>query len=248
MDEPILLNKPLGLTSLQALTAWRESHPQWRDVKMTYAGRLDPMAEGALLIIHGEALHRQKDYQRFTKKYEATVLFGVATDSFDVLGKIKHQTTAIVESQRVEQYLDNLPSEITMPLPPFSAYRLRGRPLFHWFLKNQLKEEEWPQRIHKFSDINSIRVETISTAELISEITHRLSTVTAPLRQSEIKEGWRQYFTKSSFSRYTLVSFTVTAGSGSFIRCLANKIGKDLTGAGILLRLRRTAVGPYTID
>jgi tRNA pseudouridine55 synthase len=45
------LDKPLGLTSLQALDALRAADPALRDRRLGHAGRLDPMAEGLLTVL-----------------------------------------------------------------------------------------------------------------------------------------------------------------------------------------------------
>ncbi len=50
----ILLNKKLGETPYQALERLRASRSDLADVALSYAGRLDPMAEGLLIILVGE--------------------------------------------------------------------------------------------------------------------------------------------------------------------------------------------------
>ena len=50
----ILLNKKEGETPLEALEKFRLTNKKYKDVKMTYAGRLDPMATGLLLVLAGE--------------------------------------------------------------------------------------------------------------------------------------------------------------------------------------------------
>jgi tRNA U55 pseudouridine synthase TruB len=50
----IVLNKKEGETPLEALSLFRSTHKSFKDVPMTYAGRLDPMASGLLVILIGE--------------------------------------------------------------------------------------------------------------------------------------------------------------------------------------------------
>jgi len=47
----LLLNKKEGETPLEALQAFRSKNKKYKGVKMTYAGRLDPMASGLLLVL-----------------------------------------------------------------------------------------------------------------------------------------------------------------------------------------------------
>jgi tRNA pseudouridine55 synthase len=47
---------------------------------------------------------------------------------------------------------------------------------------------------------------------------------------------------------WPIVTLDVRCGKGTYIRSLARDLGEALTGAGMLLSLRRTAVGPFTIE
>ena len=50
----ILVNKQIGETPLEALEKVRREHGFDANLPMTYAGRLDPMAEGLLIVLVGE--------------------------------------------------------------------------------------------------------------------------------------------------------------------------------------------------
>lgn len=54
----------------------------------TYAGRLDPLASGILPVLDEATLAEKADILVLPKVYEIEVLFGVSTDSFDILGKV----------------------------------------------------------------------------------------------------------------------------------------------------------------
>ncbi|MFA6227119.1 MAG: hypothetical protein WC631_01385 [Candidatus Paceibacterota bacterium] len=82
------LYKKRGETPLECLNRFKLANPEYKDDKMTYAGRLDPLAEGILLVLVGEECKNKDKYLGLDKEYEVTVLFGFATDSFDVLGLV----------------------------------------------------------------------------------------------------------------------------------------------------------------
>ncbi|MEX0877550.1 MAG: hypothetical protein WDZ40_01645 [Candidatus Spechtbacterales bacterium] len=86
MEEVLNIYKPAGMTPLEAVKLFREEHPKYDGLKMTYAGRLDPLAEGVLLVLVGDELKQQEKYWDLDKEYEADILFGVSTDTYDVLG------------------------------------------------------------------------------------------------------------------------------------------------------------------
>ena len=90
MKKIILLNKKEGETPLEALDRFRMANPKYKDEKMTYAGRLDPMASGVLLVLVGEEIKQKDKYLALNKEYEFEILFGFATDTYDILGKVVH--------------------------------------------------------------------------------------------------------------------------------------------------------------
>ena len=61
----ILLNKKEGETPLEALENFRFKNKEYKDVKMTYAGRLDPMASGILLILAGDEIKNKEKSKKF---------------------------------------------------------------------------------------------------------------------------------------------------------------------------------------
>src|SRR5579871_234239 len=90
MQTILNLYKPIGKTPLEVIREFQIQNPEYQNVKLGYAGRLDPMAEGVLLVLVGEENKKRKEYERLKKEYEFTVLFGIETDSYDALGTVKN--------------------------------------------------------------------------------------------------------------------------------------------------------------
>lgn len=90
------LYKNSGETPLECLERFKKDNPEYKDEKMTYAGRLDPLAEGLLLVLVGEECKNKEKYLGLDKEYEVDVLFGFATDTYDLLGKV---TSCLCEEQ-----------------------------------------------------------------------------------------------------------------------------------------------------
>jgi tRNA pseudouridine55 synthase len=86
MDKVLNLYKQAGETPLECILRFKKNNPEYENVPMTYAGRLDPLAEGVLLVLTGKEVHRKEEFLNLKKEYEVDVLFGVGTDTFDVLG------------------------------------------------------------------------------------------------------------------------------------------------------------------
>jgi tRNA U55 pseudouridine synthase TruB len=51
MENVLKLYKNVGETPLECLERFRVENSEYKDVPMTYAGRLDPMAEGVLIVL-----------------------------------------------------------------------------------------------------------------------------------------------------------------------------------------------------
>ena len=104
MKSVINLYKPVGLSPLQAVDKFRLKHREYSKVKMGYAGRLDPMAEGVLLVLVGEENKKIRKYLGYDKEYRAEILIGLKSDSCDVLGMVSAHT---ISTQLAPAICDN---------------------------------------------------------------------------------------------------------------------------------------------
>jgi tRNA pseudouridine55 synthase len=82
----VVLDKGPGVTSFQALLPLK----RWfgRRTKVGHAGTLDPFATGVLVVLVGDATRLCDLAMSLPKTYEATVRFGVATDTLDPDGQV----------------------------------------------------------------------------------------------------------------------------------------------------------------
>ena len=89
------LYKRVGETPLECLKRFQVANPEYLNEKMTYAGRLDPLASGVLLVLVGDECKQKEKYLGLDKEYELDVLFGITTDTQDVLGAIHQNESRI---------------------------------------------------------------------------------------------------------------------------------------------------------
>ena len=87
----ITLHKEQGETPLECIERWRAEHKEYLGIALSYLGRLDPMAEGVLLVAVGEENKNREAYLGLDKEYEFEVLFGFETDTYDLLGVVVRQ-------------------------------------------------------------------------------------------------------------------------------------------------------------
>jgi tRNA pseudouridine(55) synthase len=88
MDKLINYYKKIGQTPLDCIKEIRRKNNKLENMPITYAGRLDPLAEGVLLLLVGDECQNKDEYLKLPKEYELTVLFGFSTDTYDLLGKV----------------------------------------------------------------------------------------------------------------------------------------------------------------
>jgi tRNA pseudouridine55 synthase len=81
----LVIDKPTGPTSHDIVAQARRYFGTRR---IGHAGTLDPMASGVLLILVGEATKLSNALTLERKSYEATVRFGISTDSDDAQGQV----------------------------------------------------------------------------------------------------------------------------------------------------------------
>ena len=128
VDGIVLLDKPQGLTSNQALQRVRR-HLQ--AAKAGHAGTLDPMATGMLPLCFGQATKACGTLLGRRKAYSATVRLGVATDTGDADGRpVAEVDVPAFDADRLEQALAALRGERLQVPPMYSALKRDGRPLY----------------------------------------------------------------------------------------------------------------------
>ncbi len=91
MKEIISIYKKLGETPLECLNRLRLEKPDYKEAVLSYAGRLDPMAEGVLLVLVGEENKNREKYLSLSKTYIVEILWGIETDTYDLLGRVSSE-------------------------------------------------------------------------------------------------------------------------------------------------------------
>jgi tRNA pseudouridine55 synthase len=124
----VLLDKPIGLSSNQALQAVRKL---LRAAKGGHTGALDPLATGLLPLCFGEATKLAGSLLGARKAYVADCRLGVNTDTADSEGDIVQQRDVPpLDEARIEEALAKLRGCISQVPPMYSALKLDGERLY----------------------------------------------------------------------------------------------------------------------
>ena len=102
VDGVLLLNKPRGLSSQQAVARAKRL---FAARKAGHTGTLDPMADGLLPIGFGEATKFAQFLLDSDKRYLATVQLGVTTNTGDAEGEILEERPVVVSVEAIDAVL-----------------------------------------------------------------------------------------------------------------------------------------------
>ena len=125
----LLLDKPLGLTSQQAVSKlkWLFSAR-----KAGHTGTLDPMASGLLPIGLGEATKFSQFLLDAEKGYRASLRLGATTNTGDAEGEILLQRPVSVTAEDIASILQRFIGAQTQTPPMHSALKVAGKPLYSY--------------------------------------------------------------------------------------------------------------------
>lgn len=131
----VVLNKERGMTSSDCVYKLRKLlHIR----KIGHAGTLDPEVNGVLPIAIGQATKLIELMHEEPKAYIGTGRFGLATDSYDLEGKVL-ETKAVEKPftrDEISSGMEKLTGELEQVPPIYSAVRVNGMRLYEYARKN----------------------------------------------------------------------------------------------------------------
>ena len=129
------VNKEPGWTSFQVVALVRNGSGIR---KVGHAGTLDPAATGVLLVCLGQATRVSEYLMELPKTYQAQIVLGIATDTYDADGRplSTGDLTGITED-RLSAALLRFVGDIQQVPPSFSAVKVDGQPAHRLARKGQ---------------------------------------------------------------------------------------------------------------
>lgn len=202
MDGIVLIDKPAGFTSFDAVAVMRGTLHQ---KKIGHTGTLDPMATGVLPLLVGKATKLCDIMPVKDKKYVAEIKFGLTTDTLDVTGQVKSSVDCHVTEEQFCRMLPEFTGKIMQTPPMFSAVSKNGVRLYELARKGmEIERDARPVTVYSLKNLG--------------------------------KTG------KNTFA------LEVYCSSGTYIRTLADDMGKRLGVGGCMQSLRRTSACGYSVE
>ena len=135
MDAVLIIDKPAGMTSHDVVARVRRIVGE---KSVGHLGTLDPMATGILPLVLGRFTRLAQFYNEADKRYEGTIRFGWATDTYDAEGQpAGPKQSANFTLQQVQDAAKEFIGEISQYPPPFSAKKIAGIPAHRLARKGQ---------------------------------------------------------------------------------------------------------------
>ncbi|CAB3730865.1 tRNA pseudouridine synthase B [Paraburkholderia sediminicola] len=142
LDGVLLLDKPLGLSSNDALIRAKRLYLA---KKAGHTGTLDPLATGLLPLCFGEATKFSQDLLEADKTYEATMRLGIRTTTGDAEGEAIDTRDVACDPAAVEAAMEKFIGDIVQIPPMYSALKRDGKPLYEYARAGQTVEREGRQ-------------------------------------------------------------------------------------------------------
>ena len=124
MHGVLIVDKPPGLTSHDVVARARRLTGEAR---IGHTGTLDPLATGVLPLAVGRATRLVRFLSSSDKAYDATIRFGLSTDTYDITGQETGRTDTVPSREVLLSALAALTGTYPQVPPAFSAKKVAGR-------------------------------------------------------------------------------------------------------------------------
>ncbi len=218
-DGVIVIDKPADWTSHDVVAKLRGL---LKTRRIGHTGTLDPFATGVLVMCVNRATRLVQFLTADEKEYVATMRLGFATDTGDLTGvQIGEAIDAShITAADIEAVLPRFRGVIQQTPPMYSAKKIGGQKLYELARRGETVER------------SAVTLE-IKELEVGSPAFRRND---SPAQDLPPEGGTTNSFT-----------LRVVCSSGTYIRTLAEDIGKALNVGAHLTVLRRTRVGRHTL-
>ena len=242
--------KKEGQTMLEMLEDFRQKYQLPKDLKITYSGRLDPLATGEVIILTDKDIYQKEAYNKLDKIYNFSLLLGVATDTGDVLGLVQKPNFFSrliglfsfgknLSKQNVKNTILNFRKEYVQLYPAYSSFNINGVPMWQLSKQGNLPKEK-PAHLVKIYEIEVKEFSDLSLFRVYNEILKRINNIKGDFRQKEIINSWTNFYKINKKNKnFLIVKCQAKVSSGTYIRQLCIDIGLKLNMPALAYEIER---------
>ena len=229
MDGILIIDKPAGITSHDVVARIRRT---LKTRRVGHTGTLDPFATGVMVILVGRATRLAQFLDKDEKEYEAVIQFGHETDTGDITG-----------------------TPIGLSEPGAIATGFFGGQPINNELTEKLASIDWERTLSKFrGEIDQTppmySAKKVAGKKLYEHARKGDVIDRRPVRVviSELVVSTQKNPVATAPGSDTSLRIRVVCSAGTYIRQLAEDIGREVEIGAHLTELRRTSAGRFSID
>ncbi len=243
--------KKLGETPAEAILRFKKENikenPELDFLPVTYAGRLDPMAEGVLVLLSGEEVKNKEKFLDLPKTYEAEILWGFETDTLDVLGLVELKENNFPKDEEIKKYLDKTKGKFEQMYPLYSSRPVGGKSLFEWAREGKGSEIEIPKHTVEIFESSFLERRIIKGEELLKEVVSKVNLVNGDFRQKETIQKWNEVLVGKEKENFTIDKISLRVSSGFYVRQFVCDMARDFSLSALTFHIKRTNVGEFRL-
>ena len=244
-NQLITVWKPVGWTPLKAVLEFLKLKPEFKDSKVSYAGRLDPMAEGVLLLLIGDENKKRHEYENLEKTYESEIILGISTDSFDGLGIIENVESIDISREEIDKCLKSFLGKQEQEYPSYSSKAVKGKSLYWWARNKKINEIVIPKREIEIYLIDLLDFSLIKSSDLAKENIEKINLIEGDFRQAEIIKNWEEFEKKNKDKNFIKIKIKISSSSGTYVRRIASDLGEKLGSGAFAFSIKRIKIGEF---
>ena len=240
LDRVILIDKPAGMSSFGVVAKVRgELKAKFgRKVKVGHTGTLDPFATGLLILLTGKMTKKSSEFLKLDKEYIATMKLGYTSTTGDPEGEIQSYC-------KKDSFIASSSGRSSRPSLRGSSLRPRSNCGYPSEEANKTTLPFIESVLQGFVGKISQTPPKYSAIKINGERAYKLARkgkeFEMPTREVEV------YEIEVLRYEYPELEIRCHVSSGTYIRTLAEDIGRKLGTGAYLTALRRTRVGEYDV-
>jgi tRNA pseudouridine(55) synthase len=221
MDMNAIVIKSAGYTMNQLIDEYKKTCDP-RITKICFAGRLDPMARGNVLLLFNDECKKVEKYNMMKKTYEFKIIIGLQTDSDDPMGIIQNiqSDMNIEEINNIALSLNKMINigAFNQKFHIYSSKCVNGLPMWH-YVKNKINliEEEIPQHLVSIYNYEIGLLEQYDYLEWKDSIINQINTIDikCDFNQKYIINQWNQI---NKFKQLYAIPIKLNVSTGFYVR------------------------------
>lgn len=221
---------------------------------IAFAGRLDPMAYGNVIILRDNYKKRQTDFMNCKKEYTVKMVFGFTSDTLDILSSNLNYTKPNISNENIDTYILKIKNIINKK---YIGDQLQNFPIFSskTVKKNGKMEPMWKvykEDPHFFTDFNipnkKIYIDKLNImnyefldsdyakSQFINDL-EKISDTNTGLSKMEAIDFFKNLDIREQIC---ILNLNIIGSSGTYVRQLIHDISNDIQIPALSWRIYRT--------